>query len=60
MNPAEETTSTENPPDAAGQLSEEDLEVVTGGLVRPLRPAGRDLPEITGDKEGRRDGAAST
>ena len=43
MTQTDELTDTENGLAPAGQISDEDLEAVTGGLTRPLGPDPHDL-----------------
>lgn len=40
MTQTEDFANTDPRPGTAGELSDEDLEAVTGGLMRPLAPSG--------------------
>lgn len=58
MTPSEELSSADHERAPHGQVSDEDLETVTGGLLRPLGPNGYEDHRIGGGSESGHDDTA--
>ena len=58
MTQTEELGNADGLPSSAGQISDEELEAVTGGLTRPLEPDGHEHPGKGGRSDAGHDDAA--